>query len=956
MKSDFPKISIVTPSFNQGRFIEKTILSVIEQDYPNLEYIIIDGGSTDESVEIIKKYEKHLAYWVSEPDRGQSHAINKGFERATGEICGWLNSDDYYNAAIFESIVDFFITNPDKNIVMGDCNLVREDGELFDCVINDERGFDELRRYWVEKSIPTQPAIFFRGKLLEEYGYLDESLNYAMDYDLWLRFGPKNRFYHLPIVIANYRFHSEAKGGDYDLAKFEPEWKAVFSRYLTNDISCQVLELERQLAERDKEHYKIMQRLAECERNLNLKTSEAAEKDRNIKEIYSSVSWKITAPLRKIPVGAYEPLLKSYVSAKKRFFSKRVTNTLWPEGLPLVSVVIPCFNYGKYVEEAIDSVLGQTFTNFEIIVIDGGSTDTHTITKLKSLKKEKTTILYREGRHLVGDNRNFGIEKARGKYICCLDADDMLKPTYLEKALFMAETLNFDIVYPSAQFFGNGNKVWTVNDVTFLTCAEGDNISTVALFKKEAWSAVKGYKDWGLGDEYVYEDWEFWVRMLGNGYRAKRLIEPLMLYRIHGSGLTANTRKSIEEQKDIIRKENEKLFTVSNIVKVNKINRINYQVEEPFINLEQESCKNVLFALPFMIVGGQDTVLLQLAHCLIENGYRISCITTLPVDGNLGRETSDKYEEITKEIYHLYKFLENHEEWKEFIFYLIEAKKIGIIYLVGCEYLYHLLPEIKMKYPNLKVVDQLYNTVGHVANNRNYSRYIDMNIVENEEVLDFLIADHHENENKVQQIHNGVDLQIFSRQATVIASEIYDKYAIPRNKFIVSFIGRFSEEKGPDRFVEIACGLRNKDNLYFVMGGSGVMLAQTADLVTSHKLTKKVLLAGVIDTREILQISDVVIVPSRIDGRPNIILESFAMGVPVIASRVGGIPMIISDGYNGFLCDDTQHFIEKIRLLAEDNVLKEQMGNNALIYAIDHLDITKTMNEYLSVFVKLIDS
>ena len=86
-----PKISIVTPSFNQGKYLEKTILSVIEQGYPNLEQIIIDGGSTDESVEIIKKYEKHLAYWVSEPDRGQSHAINKGFERATGEIFGWLN-------------------------------------------------------------------------------------------------------------------------------------------------------------------------------------------------------------------------------------------------------------------------------------------------------------------------------------------------------------------------------------------------------------------------------------------------------------------------------------------------------------------------------------------------------------------------------------------------------------------------------------------------------------------------------------------------------------------------------------------------------------------------------------------------------------------------------------------------------------------------------------------------
>ena len=101
-----PKISTVTPSFNQGKFLEKTILSVLEQGYPNLEYIIIDGGSSDESVDIIKKYADRLNYWVSEADRGQSHAINKGFERATGEIFGWLNSDDWYHPGALQAVDD----------------------------------------------------------------------------------------------------------------------------------------------------------------------------------------------------------------------------------------------------------------------------------------------------------------------------------------------------------------------------------------------------------------------------------------------------------------------------------------------------------------------------------------------------------------------------------------------------------------------------------------------------------------------------------------------------------------------------------------------------------------------------------------------------------------------------------------------------------------------------------
>lgn len=127
MSNELPKISIVTPSFNQGKYLEKTILSVLEQDYPNLEYIIIDGGSTDNSVEIIKKYEKHLAYWVSEPDRGQSHAINKGFGHATGEILGWLNSDDYYAPGAPQAIAEAFLANPDVGAIVGAGEFLFED-------------------------------------------------------------------------------------------------------------------------------------------------------------------------------------------------------------------------------------------------------------------------------------------------------------------------------------------------------------------------------------------------------------------------------------------------------------------------------------------------------------------------------------------------------------------------------------------------------------------------------------------------------------------------------------------------------------------------------------------------------------------------------------------------------------------------------------------------------------
>ncbi|MGI8965898.1 MAG: glycosyltransferase, partial [Limisphaerales bacterium] len=185
---------------------------------------------------ILRRY-PHLK-WFSELDRGQAHALNKGLKIATGEIIAWINSDDWYASQIFPRVSEFFTSNPEKNIVMGNCYWVDASGKTFDLKVNSERGFTELKRYWFGNNIPTQPAIFFRRKLLDEFGMLDESLHYAMDYDLWMRFAQKNRFYHLNIPAAYYRFHPDAKGGDQDWEKFKPELKMVYHRYVSKRLRC----------------------------------------------------------------------------------------------------------------------------------------------------------------------------------------------------------------------------------------------------------------------------------------------------------------------------------------------------------------------------------------------------------------------------------------------------------------------------------------------------------------------------------------------------------------------------------------------------------------------------------------------------------------------------------------------------------------------------------------------
>jgi glycosyltransferase involved in cell wall biosynthesis len=207
-KSNLPLVSIVTPSFNQARFLEATIQSVLGQDYPRLEYIVIDGGSTDGSVEIIRRYAQSLAYWTSEEDRGQTDAINKGFTRASGEIFAWLNSDDLYRPGAIQEAVEYLRQHPDVGMVYGDADYIDEYGQVTGWFPAAQTDYSRLRQGYVH--IPQQAA-FFRAKLWRMTGPLDPSFYFAMDYDLWVRIAALTPIRYHPRGWAAFRLHGEAK-------------------------------------------------------------------------------------------------------------------------------------------------------------------------------------------------------------------------------------------------------------------------------------------------------------------------------------------------------------------------------------------------------------------------------------------------------------------------------------------------------------------------------------------------------------------------------------------------------------------------------------------------------------------------------------------------------------------------------------------------------------------------
>ena len=203
-----PKVSIVTPSFNQAPFLEQTLRSVLGQDYPNLEYIVIDGGSTDGSLEIIQRYADRLAYWQSQPDQGQTDAINQGFAHATGEILAWLNSDDLLLPGAVSAAVKALQEHPEAAMVYGDALLINAQGKTIGKFPAAQTDLRKLRRGYVH--IPQQ-ASFFRADLWRQVAPLDVSFYFAMDYDLWVRLAALAPLVYVPQLWAAFRLHGEAK-------------------------------------------------------------------------------------------------------------------------------------------------------------------------------------------------------------------------------------------------------------------------------------------------------------------------------------------------------------------------------------------------------------------------------------------------------------------------------------------------------------------------------------------------------------------------------------------------------------------------------------------------------------------------------------------------------------------------------------------------------------------------
>ncbi|HEY2401357.1 MAG TPA: glycosyltransferase, partial [Steroidobacteraceae bacterium] len=431
-------------------------------------------------------------------------------------------------------------------------------------------------------------------------------------------------------------------------------------------------------------------------------------------------------------------------------------------------MVVTSFNYGQFVIDAVDSVLAQTFKDLEVIVVEGGSSNPTSRLVVAGLQRPRTRVLMQGEGHGAGANRNFGISQARGRYVCCLDADDTLAPTYIEKALFLLERHGCDVVSSALEMVGDEQGQVNIMEQPDLNALlDSNQVLTCAVFRRSLWEQAGGYRDVDRAvSGHVHEDWAFWVRLASLGARFRNLShDPMLRYRVHKASLSRDENMlPMSRQRELVRQINHDVLQPNDdrVALSRKRAAIRYgtpSAPPALIILDRAQSDprppTLLLAMPFLILGGAERLLSAVVAHLVQIGWRVVIATSIDPGADHG-DTTQWFERHTNEIFHLPRGLQP-ELWEDFVHHLVRSRSADVVWVVGSAFAYDCLRGLRAAHPNLRVADLLFNTVGHTANNRRRRDLIDLTFVESKEVQSWLLA-RGEDPMRIRLVESGVDL------------------------------------------------------------------------------------------------------------------------------------------------------------------------------------------------------
>ncbi len=529
-KKTYPKISVITPSYNQGQFLEECMKSVLDQNYPNLEYIVIDGGSNDQSVEIIKKYESKLAYWISETDGGQSHAINKGFSHATGDLIAWLNSDDLYYEKSLWKIADIYKRYED---IMDETAFIMGNGYRYQWPEQTMARFCPKNVAFSRKTLAEgldyilQPSVFVVRKAAQQTGYLKEDLKYCMDWDWWYRLSANDRVIVTDQMLSLSREYAQTKTSMGRMRRWTEIWQ------LANQMSGRELTAGGLFF------------LAETLKGMDKKLL----RDESLNGLWEDAKQGLCRLCGQSDSFPFESDA-SVVTDVPAVCSSRQKEIPVLKRYPKITVITPSYNQAEYLDRTIQSVLCQNYPNLEYLIFDAGSTD-GSVDIIKKYESQ-LTLWKSEPDHGPADAINKGLRMADGEIIGWLNSDD----AYTQDALFrVAEQFlaGADVAYGHALYVDGSDQPVAMDhgyQKTKIYLGHQQEFDqtlryweTVYLIPQPSVFWKKDIMDrYGRLDEHYQFifDYEYFLRLTKNGVRFSLIDEVQALYRIHEASKTSS--------------------------------------------------------------------------------------------------------------------------------------------------------------------------------------------------------------------------------------------------------------------------------------------------------------------------------------------------------------------------------------------------------------------------------
>lgn len=606
---------------------------------------------------------------------------------------------------------------------------------------------------------------------------------------------------------------------------------------------------------------------------------------------------------------------------------------------PLVTVVLPCGPDTEAAELSLRAIRAQTIQSFEVVLVDAGCPEAFSLTLTGPGAGDRIEAI--GGGEGIADAWNAAAARSAARYICFLQPGDKIEETYLEKCLFYLEVAALDVC-GSWQLRGAGlHRTGPFSLRALLT----RNVSGSAVIRRDTLIRAGGF-DRAIAPPFLV--WDLWIRMAEHGARGHLFPEPLV-------GSSEEAGDDPDDAKFVSQKYSHLLSDARLVRRLDAI-----RTKKPPLNsyagllegARQTDIPGIVVAMPFLAMGGAERAMAGLFRELTRRGYRVLLVTTEAAPQGRG-DTSHWFSGNVAGLYHLPRFLAAKLR-PAFLSYLIQRHSIQVLLQVGSASVYGWLPRLKELFGELAVVDLLFNPVGHVDSYWRSRKLIDHIVVEHEGMAAWLV-ENGERRARISVIPNAVDVDRFAPQPPRDW-----RTGEPRREgtFVAGFFGRLAEEKAPDTFVRIAAHFKRRPAFQFLICGTGPMEASLRSQCKKGGLEETVHFLGFVDTCEYLPCCHVTVTCSRLDGRPNIILESLAMGVPIVASRVGGIPEMTPEGRgaNLFEPDDVEGFCDAIERLASDRDGYLRLASACRPWALAQYSLASAAGRYAILFNSLAEA